>query len=227
MEQDKIWDYFQNDGRLRDTFSEARSRFFANRLHAREAALNIGVGSGALERLALARQVDIHALDPSARAIELLKERVTLGEKARVGYVQSIPFDDGVFDVVIISEVLEHLDDQGLAAALREIGRVLRPRGALLASTPYRENLGINATVCPDCGKVFHRFGHVQSFDRVRMTDLLARFGFEVRRLRVMTFIDWQRPGLRNLLKSSARWLLARMGEGVADPHIVVEAIRS
>lgn len=226
MEQDKIWDRFQNDDLLRDTFSEARSRFFARRLRAGEAVLNIGVGSGALERFAIDKRVAIHSLDPSGRAIELLQEELGLGEKARVGYAQSIPFDDNVFDVVVMSEVLEHLDEEGLAAALGEVGRVLRPRGMLLASTPYRENLAVHTAVCPDCGKVFHRFGHVQSFDRARLTELLARFGYEVRRLRVTTFIDWRRPGLRNRLKSAVRLLLARLGENIADPHIVVEAIR-
>ncbi len=226
MEQDRIWDYFQNEGIVHDAFSEARSRFFARRLRAGEAALNIGVGSGALERLALAKRVDIHALDPSDRAVEKLRSELALGEKARVGYAQSIPFDDGLFDVVIMSEVLEHLDDQGVAAALGEVRRVLKPRGTLWASTPYRENLGVNTVVCPGCGKVFHRFGHVQSFDRTGMNRILTEFGFEVRRLRITTFIDWKRRGLRSLAKSTVRWLLARLGEGIADPHIVVKAVR-
>ena len=226
MEQDRIWDYFQNEDIVHEAFSEARSRFFARRLRAGEAVLNIGVGSGALERLALAKRVDIHALDPSNRAVEKLQRELTLGGKARVGYAQSIPFADGMFDGVVMSEVIEHLDDQGVAAALSEVRRVLKPRGTLWASTPYRENLGVNTVVCPDCGKVFHRFGHVQSFDRTRMNRILTEFGFDARRLRITTFIDWKRRGLRNVAKSTMRWLLAHLGEGVADPHIVVKAIR-
>lgn len=226
MEQDRIWDYFQNEGIVHEAFSEARSRFFARRLRAGEAVLNIGVGSGLLERLALARQVDIHALDPSNRAVEKLQRELTLGGKARVGYAQSIPFADGMFDGVVMSEVLEHLDDQGVADALSEVRRVLKPCGTLWASTPYREDLGVNTVVCPDCGKVFHRFGHVQSFDRTRMNRILTEFGFDVRRLRITTFIDWKRRGLRRLAKSTMRWLLAHLGEGLADPHIVVKAVR-
>ena len=225
MEQDRIWDYFQNDGLVHDVFSEARHRFFARHLNAGQVVLDIGIGNGMLERLALAKNVDIHALDPSVRAIEQLKRDVALGEKAQVGHAQSMPFADGSFDVVVMSEVLEHLDEDELAGALGEVGRVLKPRGVLLASTPYRENLDANTVVCPDCGKVFHKVGHVQSFDRTRMKALLVGFGFEVHRIRITTFIDWRRGGLRNLLKSTARLLLARMGEGIADPHIVVEAI--
>lgn len=225
MEQDKIWDYFQNDGLVHDVFSEARHRFFARRLNAGQVVLNVGIGNGMLERLALAKNVDIHALDPSVRAIKQLLSQLAIGEKARVGHAQKMPFADGSFDVVVMSEVLEHLDEKALAEALGETARVLKPRGVLLASTPYRENLDANTVVCPDCGKVFHKVGHVQSFDRTRMTALLVGFGFEVRRIRVTTFIDWRRGGLRNLLKSIVRLMLARMGEGIADPHIVVEAI--
>lgn len=45
-----------------------------------------------------------------------------------------LPFPDGAFDIVICSEVLEHIPDYG--AALREITRVLKPGGRLGVSVP-------------------------------------------------------------------------------------------
>lgn len=41
--------------------------------------------------------------------------------------IQSIPFDDNTFDVIICNHILEHVDDDLLA--LREIHRVLKPGG--------------------------------------------------------------------------------------------------
>jgi SAM-dependent methyltransferase len=50
---------------------------------------------------------------------------------------QPLPFRDGSFDVVVFSEVIEHLVDTD--GVLDEILRVLRPGGTLVISTP---NLG-------------------------------------------------------------------------------------
>lgn len=45
-----------------------------------------------------------------------------------------LPFADGAFDVVFTSQTLSHLGPAGSPAALREMRRVLRPGGGLLAA---------------------------------------------------------------------------------------------
>jgi SAM-dependent methyltransferase len=50
-----------------------------------------------------------------------------------VGEVEALPVDDGRFDVVICTQVLEHCDDP--AQAVRELRRVTAPGGRVLAST--------------------------------------------------------------------------------------------
>jgi SAM-dependent methyltransferase len=59
------------------------------------------------------------ARNPSARAVE--------------GDLTSTPFDDDAFELVVCTEVLEHLPDP--CAALRELARVCR--GHLLLTVPY------------------------------------------------------------------------------------------
>jgi len=68
------------------------------------------------------------ALDPSPGMLEQARMR---GVRERVvGFAESLPFDDGSFDVVTMSYMLRHVQD--LATAFAEVRRVLRPGGRLL-----------------------------------------------------------------------------------------------
>jgi SAM-dependent methyltransferase len=49
------------------------------------------------------------------------------------GVVEKLPVDDGSFDVVLCTQVLEHVDDPALA--VRELHRATAPGGRVLAST--------------------------------------------------------------------------------------------
>lgn len=174
MDQDVIWDVFQNE--LSDTFRDSRYRleFLVRRLRSGSRVLDVGVGDGSLVKLAIAKSVDIHALDPSERSIEALRATYRLGDRARAGRIEQIPFNSDSFDAVIVSEVLEHLTDEVLAAGLMEIHRVLRRGGEILGTVPARERLEDQTVVCPCCGNRFHRWGHVQSFHAERMRDVLS-----------------------------------------------------
>src|SRR5690349_15588906 len=129
MDQDLIWEHFQNEGI--DSFSEAEPRlqFIARHLSSGEKVLNVGVGGGQLERIAIGKGIEIWSLDPSERAIARLQAQLGQSERAKAGYSQAMPFDDGQFDAVIMSEVIEHLEAEVLTATLAEVERVLRPGG--------------------------------------------------------------------------------------------------
>jgi len=51
----------------------------------------------------------------------------------------ALPFADGTFDALFAGEVIEHVPDA--RAALREWGRVLKPGGVAIITTPNRERL--------------------------------------------------------------------------------------
>lgn len=223
MDQSKIWDHFQNEGQS-DAFSEARPKYISAMLRPDQKVLNIGIGNGILERICVHKKVDIHVLDPNERAICKSRDDLGLGDKARVGFAQHNPFQNNYFDVVVMSEVLEHLEDGILEASLNEAYRVLKSGGLLWVSTPYQENLNIVKTVCPNCGDIFHRFGHVQSFDIPKITQKLQEANFKVTNSYISTFIDWDRRGVKNFVKSLAKLIMAKMGETIADPHIIALA---
>ncbi len=80
--------------------------------------------------------------------IEIVKEFVDetnkkLGSKAkvRVGSTYEIPFENEYFDIIIMTEVVEHLKEP--VKALKEVKRVLKTNGKLFMSTPNASAFGL------------------------------------------------------------------------------------
>lgn len=101
--------------------------------------LDFGCGGGEVVEKALARGYDARGVDTYddmwaqyAGALARLPERIS---RTRPG--AALPFDDAAFDVVVTNQVLEHVPD--LPAVARELARVLRPGGILVAIFPTRE----------------------------------------------------------------------------------------
>ncbi|MDR2091729.1 MAG: class I SAM-dependent methyltransferase [Azoarcus sp.] len=210
MNQDKMWDYFQTEGRENFSGSHGRLEFLARKLASNTKVLNIGIGNGYLETIAHAKGVDIHSLDPSEKAVSQIRQKLNLGEKVQTGYSQKIPFPGNFFDTVIMSEVLEHLNDETLDSTLSEVYRILQGDGMFIGTVPARENLFASLTVCPDCGEKFHRYGHQQSFDVQRLSNILQQHGFAIHEVKETFFIDWENTGLirkmAGLIKKFLSW---------------------
>lgn len=213
MNQDVIWEHFQNEGVESFSLAGPRYEHLVRQLRPLERVLNIGVGSGGLEQMAAAKGVEIWALDPSERAIGRLRLTLGLEDRARTGYSQQIPFADEHFDVVVMSEVLEHLDKDILDQTLDEVRRVLRTGGRFVGTVPANEILAQSEVVCPACEHRFHRWGHQTSFDGGRLRELLeARFrGVTVEE---HFFITWQSASWRQRLQGLVKKFLSARGVG-------------
>ena len=87
---------------------------------------------------------------------------------ALLGDAHRLPFPDGAFDAVILSEVLEHIPDDRHAIA--EVARILRPGGTLAVTVPrwWPER------VCWALSDAYHQVegGHVRIY---RRRELLSR----------------------------------------------------
>lgn len=208
-EQSKIWDHFQNEGVDSFSLSQGRLEFLCRQVSPGLRVLNIGVGNGAFEKMAIAKGIEVWSLDPSDRAVNRIREAFNMGSKAQVGYCQSMPYPDCTFDVVVMSEVLEHLDDEVLKMTLSEVVRVLRPEGCFLGTVPARERLEDSLVICPQCGTGFHRWGHVRNFTVDNLIDQLQS-NFRVVKVVEMFFIDWELVGwwrrLQGLVKKFLSW---------------------
>jgi ubiquinone/menaquinone biosynthesis C-methylase UbiE len=169
--------------------------------------LNIGVGSGFLEQHLVSKGWRVRSLDPTESAIQKLRQ---MGIEADMGFIEALPYEDDTFDVVFCSEILEHLSAGQIKTGLKESFRVLKPGGYLIGTVPFQENLQDNEVVCPNCGKIFHRWGHQQNFDETKLaawfqhgTTLLLK-----RRL----FISWRGLNLKRRVAAFIKLLLLYLG---------------
>ncbi len=97
--------------------------------------LDVGCGTGALLRALSERlrvTVELVGADPAPAMVEVA--RAALGERPNVrlevAFAERLPFPDAHFDLVVSTVSFHHWANQ--AAGLKEVGRVLRPRGRLL-----------------------------------------------------------------------------------------------
>lgn len=211
MEQAKIWAYYQNQALDSFAGSRARLTYLVKEIEKRHlrAVLNVGIGAGIFEQLAQERGLHISSLDPNSDAVDRLHKR--LGIDVRVGYVQQMPFEDAVFDAVVVSELFEHLDYDAMLQSLQEIKRVLAPGGYIIGTVPYQEDLTSNMVVCPYCGELFHRWGHLQSFSVKTMQKALAPF-YEVERVFPRPFPSFSTLNWKGKILGLSRLLLWRLG---------------
>ena len=118
------------------------------------------------------------------------KARLALGDVTR------LPVADGSFDKLIISEVLEHLDDD--AAAMREVARVLKPGGVCAVTVPNagypplwdplnygRERLGLGHFSSEPLSGIWT--DHRRLYGKQQLVDLVEGAGLRVTDARLET----------------------------------------
>lgn len=113
-----------------------RTRILLEYLELRDglSILDCGCGMGfyllAMGRL---RRLDLVGVDTDPRRLEQARRAAPAARLERAD-ASALPFPDASFDGVLLTEVLEHVEDD--LGALRELRRVLRPGGILAVSVP-------------------------------------------------------------------------------------------
>lgn len=89
--------------------------------------VDLAAGTGRLSGRFLAGGVDVIAVEPAANMRAVLEERFP-AVRAVVATAESMPFDGGTIDAVVVGNAFHHFERD---AAMSEIRRVLRPGGGL------------------------------------------------------------------------------------------------
>lgn len=91
--------------------------------------LDVGGGTGALaKRLHAATGAEVTVLDPTPEMLRCIPEHGPV--RSKLGTAEAMPFDDGTFDLVVVTDAFHHFRDQ--PAAVREFARVVRCGGGVL-----------------------------------------------------------------------------------------------
>ncbi len=102
--------------------------------------MELGCGTGFFLRSLKSYRSDLELFgcDISQKAIDLAKENKQYTIDYRVAEAGELPYGDNSFDVVVMMDVLEHLED--MEAALKEVKRVLKDKGTFHLLVPCEVN---------------------------------------------------------------------------------------
>ena len=145
-----------------------------------DGVLDLGCGNGR-HAIYFARQgLKAAGIDVSEQAIEWARDwsrREDLDIDFRVGNIESLPFADKSFDVVVSHGVLDHVHMETARKAATEVHRVLRPKGVFYCDLRSTEDFeyGIGEQAGPNTfvvGEGYER-GLVQHFFSPPETEVL------------------------------------------------------
>ncbi len=104
-------------------------------------ALVIGCGFGEDALRVANLGANVYAFDLSPESIEIARERAkrdALAIDFRVAPAEALPYEEGLFDIVIAHDVLHHCD---VSSTIAEIYRVIKSGGLLVVSEIYSHSL--------------------------------------------------------------------------------------
>jgi SAM-dependent methyltransferase len=130
--------------------------------------LDLGAGSGRLVR---------RLRSAGYKAVGIDRLAGVAGSVAVRGEAVMLPFRDSVFGAVLLLDLLEHCDDQSV---LREVFRVLAPRGRVILTVPAFPSLWSHRDVTA---------GHLRRYSRKLLETILQSAGFHLLELRYYQFV--------------------------------------
>jgi len=119
--------------------SKARAQLIEreiNGLKKNQSFLEVGCAQGYYLSKALKKTKKVLGIDVVPSFVELAKRT---GAKVRVASAEKLPYKANTFDMVLCTEVLEHVPDW--KKAVKEIERVLKPRGKAIVTIPLEKSL--------------------------------------------------------------------------------------
>ena len=129
--------------------------------------LDVGCGDGTFLSLFQESTNQLYGCDISEKAIEFAKLRFGDIATFTTGDITDISSLKGEFDVIICTEVLEHIEDDELA--LKTLYHKLKEGGHLIISTPHMKKYWTQDDEAD---------GHVRRYEKEELENKIAKTGF-------------------------------------------------
>jgi len=151
--------------------------------------IDLGCGEGiALEKLERSYpEKTIIGVDLEMENIEICREH---GLTAIYADVYELPVYSNSFDACLCIDMFEHL--QNPAQSVKEIVRILKPGGRLVAVIPHDRNFFLARLACLMFKEAFYDVGHQRQWKPRDLANLLTSQGLVVKAQRNLPFIFWQ-----------------------------------
>jgi ubiquinone/menaquinone biosynthesis C-methylase UbiE len=184
--------------------------FFLKKLGNNLLVLDAGCGDG-LQLEKYVRSNRAFGMDISLTRLERAKER--LRENIFFsGDLFKLPLRENVFDVVILGEIIEHLEEPEVV--LREVYRVLNPSGHIIMDTPSQSNMvdlilrlfRIN----PNWGYEVDKT-HLWFFKMSQIVRLLKKAGYAQIKVKGAPFLRYNLPIIHHCTWVKRRWWAYRL----------------
>jgi SAM-dependent methyltransferase len=160
-------DFYEQEGiRFEDVATEERISLAYNLVPKKiNSILDVGCGDGTLLEL-LSSDYMKAGVDISFNVLLRVEEN-----KKAQALASAVPVTENLFDLVVCTEVIEHLENDQYEPTLAELQRVANQ--FILVTVPYFEDLAAKETRCPKCRFVYHIHLHLRNFE---LTDLINLF---------------------------------------------------
>ena len=128
--------------------------------------LDVGAGSAWVARHFEGKNVNVISLDISKKNVEIAKSLINNNQHfPLVSDSFFLPISDNSIDIVIASEIIEHVFDPQIF--IQELYRVVKNGGQLIVTTPYKEKL--RYYLCVHCNQKTPVHSHIHSFDENKL----------------------------------------------------------
>jgi len=148
--------------------------------------LDCGCGLGMYQKKMRQMSPQVWAMDIQENNLKYCRRQKLITNTGIRGDTSFLPFAAGAFDVVLCSEVIEHISDD--RQAVRELARVLKPGGRLIISVPVPPgNIDEDA------------YGHKrEGYSPEDLRLLLQEQGFAIHNIK-FCFFSWSRRVMQTL----------------------------
>jgi 2-polyprenyl-3-methyl-5-hydroxy-6-metoxy-1,4-benzoquinol methylase len=134
-----------------------------------ETVLDIGCGNGIITNM-----IDL----PFVVGIDFARIPLSqVNANAIQASIDALPIKNRKFDLVILTEVLEHLDDETYIKAIKELKKL--DATYYLITVPFNESIELDICKCSACGNLFNPSHHYRKFDETWFIKEFAGYHLE------------------------------------------------